>query len=193
MGDETHAGNVVEPMKYGLIVGLLLGFQTAWATDYLNVCHLYRCKASTQIKVEHDTRQQIGALFEQVHDAAAERLAVKQAVLAMYLNAGRQSPIYQDKGGNFRDGSAVGRMDCADHSTNTTLFLNYFAAQGWLKFHRVGQPVYRLPHIIDLHYAALLEDIATGEGWVVDSWFKDFGQAPEVVPLAVWKKGWKPE
>ena len=118
--------------------------------------------------------------------------AVRDAVQQLYLNAGAQSPIYQDKGGNFRDGLAEGRMDCADHSTNTTTFLNYLAAQGWLQYHSVGKPVYRLPRIIDLHYAAQLIENGSGEKWAVDSWFEDFGAPPAVVDLKSWKKGWKP-
>jgi hypothetical protein len=28
---------------------------------------------------------------------------------------------------------------------------------------------------------------------VVDSWFRDNGQAPDIVDLETWKDGWKPE
>ena len=103
------------------------------------------------MNVDADARARLQALFQHINSAAAERDAVRDAVQQLYLNAGAQSPIYQDKGGNFRVGLAEGRMDCAYHSTNTTTFLNYLAAQGWLQYHSVGKPVYRLPRIIDLH------------------------------------------
>ncbi|UOO82343.1 hypothetical protein LVJ83_02385 [Uruburuella testudinis] len=162
------------------------------AADTLKICFHYGCKAETAVNVSAVVKQQLAARFAGVADAAAEREAVRDAVQQLYLNAGRQSPIYQDKGGNFSDGTAEGRMDCVDHSSNSTTFLNYLAAQGWLKFHSVGKPVYRLPRIIDLHYAAQLIENENGGKWVVDSWFEDFGAAPAIVDWPAWKKGWRP-
>ena len=141
----------------------------AAAPERMQICYRYGCKADTYVNVDAGTRARLQALFQNINSAAAERDAVRDAVQQLYLNAGAQSPIYQDKGGNFRDGLAEGRMDCADHSTNTTTFLNYLAAQGWLQYHRVGKPVYRLPRIIDLHYAAQLIENGSGEKWAVDS------------------------
>lgn len=164
----------------------------AAAPERMQICYRYGCKADTYVNVDADARARLQALFQHINSAAAERDAVRDAVQQLYLNAGAQSPIYQDKGGNFRDGLAEGRMDCADHSTNTTTFLNYLAAQGWLQYHSVGKPVYRLPRIIDLHYAAQLIENGSGEKWAVDSWFEDFGAPPAVVDLKSWKKGWKP-
>ncbi|MDO5638367.1 MAG: hypothetical protein Q4G28_00680 [Neisseria sp.] len=159
----------------------------------MQVCFRYGCKSSAYVAVSADTRMQLQQLFQTIDSPAAERAAIREAVRQLYLNAGSQSPIYQDKGGNFRDGTAEGRMDCVDHSSNTTTFLNYLAAQGRLKFHTVGKPVYRLPRIIDLHYAAQLVETGSGEKWVVDSWFEDFGAAPAVVEYVRWKKGWRPQ
>lgn len=172
---------------------LLAGcFQTAHADDVMSICHWYGCKATDEVKVSLVERDKLAAMFQKDGNPVEEREDIRAAVQELYLNAGRQSLIYQDKGGNFHDGTSPGRMDCVDHSTNSTTFLNYLAKNGWLKFHRVGKPVYRYPHIIDLHYAALLEEIDNGSKWVVDSWFKDFGQPPEIVGLAEWKKGWRP-
>lgn len=178
-----------------IVLGLWLAWSSAHAAaaDHMKICFHYGCKAETNVSVRADTRAQLAQLFQTVDNPAAEREAVRDAVQQLYLNAGAQSPIYQDKGGNFSDGLAEGRMDCADHSTNTTTFLNYLAQQGWLKFHTVGKPVYRLPRIIDLHYAAQLIENGSGEKWVVDSWFEDFGAAPALVEYVRWKKGWRPQ
>ncbi|MCP1661286.1 hypothetical protein [Neisseria perflava] len=175
------------------LLAWLFLFQTAFADDYLKICHAYHCKAESTFKISDGERVQLAARFAAAGNAAAEREAVRQAVLAVYLAAGRQTPVYQDKGGNFRDGSSPGRMDCADHSNNDTAFLQYFARNGWLKFHTVGKPVYRAPRFLDLHYAAQLVEKDDGSRWVVDSWFEDFGKPPVVVEYALWKKGWKPE
>ena len=172
---------------------LAAGAAQAAQSERMQICFRYGCKSNTYVTVAPDTRAQLQALFQNIDSAEAERDAVRDAVQQLYLNAGKQSPIYADKGGNFHDGLAEGRMDCADHSTNSTTFLNYLAAQGWLKFHSVGKPVYRLPRIIDLHYAAQLIENENGEKWVIDSWFKDFGAPPAVVDLKTWKKGWRPK
>ena len=118
------------------------------AQESLTICFHYGCRQTALVRVAESQRLQLAKLFVKIADAAAERQALALAVQKLYLNAGEQSPIWQDKGGNFNDGAAKGRMDCVDHSTNTTTFLNYLARQGWLKYHRITPPVYRLPRLI---------------------------------------------
>ncbi|MGL6070944.1 hypothetical protein [Craterilacuibacter sp.] len=128
-------------------------------------------------------------MFKPARQPAEERAAIAQAVQRLYLAAAEHAPIAADRGGNFADGSADGRMDCVDHSQNDTTFLQYLAQQGLLQHHRVAAPVWRAPWIIDLHYASQIIEIASETPWVVDSWFFDFGHEPVVVPYQQWKKG----
>ena len=164
----------------------------AAAPERMQICYRYGCKADTYVNVDAGTRARLQALFQNINSAAAERDAVRDAVQQLYLNAGAQSPIYQDKGGNFRDGLAEGRMDCADHSTNTTTYLHYLLEHGWLRFHQVLEPVWRAPWLVDLHYSAAIEDLGDGLRYAVDSWFLDHGLPAVVLPLADWNKGWSP-
>ena len=177
-------------MKWWLWLGLLTVSNVH--ADALPLCYHYGCKRDSHFEVGADDKQHLARLLSDDATAEAERAAVKAAVRELYLMAGRSTPIWQDKGGNFLDGTADGRMDCVDHSRNVTTFLNYLQEQGWLRFHTVGKPVWRAPRFLDLHYTAVLHDSGNGEDWAVDSWFKDFGVPPEVVPLAIWKEGYSP-
>lgn len=169
----------------------LLAFGNSHA-DTLPLCYHYGCSREAHVNVDDDSRRWLAAVLADGATAEAEREAVRSAVQQLYLMAGKSAPIWQDKGGNFSDGGAEGRMDCVDHSSNVTTFLHYLQEQGWLRFHSVAKPAWRAPWIVNLHYTAVLRDNGSGLDWAVDSWFKDFGALPEVVPLAIWKEGYSP-
>ncbi|OWY39698.1 hypothetical protein CEK28_06605 [Xenophilus sp. AP218F] len=170
---------------------LLLLALPCWA-DTLNICYHYRCSRHANVEIPDEAEQWLARRMAQADDAAGERAAVSDAVTALYSVAARDTPIWQDRGGNFRDGPAEGRMDCVDHSSNVTAFLRYLQAHGWLRFHGVKEAAWRAPRILDLHFTAVLHDNAAGQDWAVDSWFKDFGEPPVVVPLSIWMTGYEP-
>ena len=37
------------------------------------------------------------------------------------------------------------------------------------------------------HYTALIRERQTGREWVVDSWFRDNGEYPDILDLKTWK------
>jgi hypothetical protein len=53
------------------------------------------------------------------------------------------------------------------------------ATRGWFIF---GFP----------HTTAVIHEDARNAEWAVDSWFLDNGEPPFILPLDVWKKGWRP-
>ena len=112
----------------------------------------------------------------------------------MYHYAGYQSPVWRDKGGNVDDGYDSGRMDCIDHSTNTTRFLQLVERRGILKFYQVLEPVKR-GLFFTIHMAAQIAErtgFAQNAGFAVDSWFFDPGHPAEIYPLAEWLNGRRP-
>ncbi|MCW3479387.1 hypothetical protein OL229_07380 [Neisseriaceae bacterium JH1-16] len=164
----------------------------AWSTT-LKVCYHYGCQRQASFEVDEQAESTLAALFAASHDDVGERSAVVQAVQQLYQVAATQfAPIAEDRGGNFSDGTAEGKMDCVDHSTNVQGFLDYFLAHGWLRYHQLMGRTWRAPRVLDLHYAAQLHDIVDGSDWIVDSWFKDFGAPPLMVPLAIWMEGYSP-
>ncbi len=157
------------------------------------VCYGYNCKKTAIVQVSEIQEQELGQLFFYVKDAETEREAIGKAVLNLHLIAAEQTPIYQDKGGNFKDGTYEGKMDCIDHSETNTYFLNYLSKLDLIRFHRVLKPYYRAPRILDLHYASRIEEISSSRQWVIDTWFYDFGHPPVIIDAKQWRKGWYPE
>lgn len=159
----------------------------------LSVCYQANCLEEVNFTVSEDTHNQISTFFLLITSAIEEREAIRHAVRSLYLEAAKYSPIASDRGGNFKDYSVQGRMDCVDHSRNDTTFLNYIQQQGWLNYHKVGEIVWRNPLLINLHYASQIIEINTLHSWVVDTWFLDFGELATVLPYAQWKSGYSPQ
>lgn len=174
-------------------VGTMLALLSAWAqADGVKVCYGYGCRHQVQVTVLAQEQARLAQYFTEATDAASERAALATAMQDLYQIAAQYAPIHQDKGGNVADGHAVGKMDCVDHSETDTAFLHYLQRQGWMRHHEVLAPAHRAPYFFDLHYASQVREVKGGGGWVIDSWFHDFGAKPEVVPLADWAKGWSP-
>ena len=172
---------------------LLLWLPAGWLyADTLNICYHYGCSKHAYFEISPEAKQRLSTLLDSANSPDSERERVKDAVVELYRQAGQSTPVWQDKGGNVNDGPADGRMDCVDHSSNVTTFLRYLQGKGWLKYHVTATPQWRAPWIVDLHYTAVLHDATTGDDWAVDSWFKDFGAPPAVVPLTIWKEGYAP-
>lgn len=158
----------------------------------LSVCYHANCFKKKTFEISSNTRDQVSAFFASVTSAADEREALRYAVRELYLEVAKYSPIASDRGGNFSDITADGRMDCVDHSRNNFTFLTYIQQQDWLQYHRAGEIVWRNPLIINLHYASQILDINTGASWVIDTWFHDFGELAVVIPYEQWKNGYYP-
>jgi hypothetical protein len=176
-----------------IIIGLVCVLSSVPSfSQTLSVCYQANCLEKTSFTVSSDTRSQVGILFSSITSATEEREAIRHAVRRLYLEAAKYSPIASDRGGNFKDASVKGRMDCVDHSRNDTTFLNYIQQQGWLNYHQIGEIVWRNPLLINLHYASQIIDINAGTSWVVDTWFLDFGKLATVMPYEQWKSGYSP-
>ena len=177
---------------------LLLCALGAQAEQRVAVCFNYGCLAQAEVVYDDVQLHELGQLFARVQDAADERAALSVAVGRLLAWAGRQSPVFADRGGNYDDGGVYGGMDCIDHSTTTTRLLRMIDAQGWLRYHRVREPVLRSRFVIFEHYSALIEEVDAAMAqderrYVVDSWFFDNGQPAAVMPLARWQAGESPD
>ena len=177
---------------------LLLCALGAQADERVAVCFNYGCLAQAEVVYDDGRLRELGQILASAQDAAEERAAIAVAIGRLLDWAGKQSPIFADRGGNYADGGVSGMMDCIDHSTTTTRLLRLISAQGWLHYHRVLEPVRRSRFVVFEHYSALIEEVdaatATDERrYVVDSWFFDNGQPAAVMPLARWQAGEYPD
>lgn len=175
-----------------LLFAALLALALPAGADTLRLCYHYGCALSSDVELSPATLQSLRQQLRRVHSPADERQALQQVVLGFYASAAAQTPIAMDKGGNGEDEATPGRMDCIDHSRNLATLLDWLDSHELLRFHRPAGIVQRAPLIFNQHYAAALQDNDSGTIWVMDSWFRDFGAPPVVVPLAIWKEGFSP-
>ena len=175
-----------------LLIILLMFWNAAVAADEVTICYNYDCAAKADVKISDKQLLQIKQLFIQLPDSQAERTAISQAIGLFETFSGEQTPTSQDKGGNVNDDGVNGRMDCIDHSTNTTAYLRLLEKRGLLKFHRVLAPVKRAPLLLNPHWGALIEEIDNMHDFVVDSWFFDNGHPAMIFELDDWLKGASP-
>ena len=160
--------------------------------DEVTICYNYDCYATAPAEYGEAQLIPLQQALAAAGDAQEERKAISLVIGRMYAIAGEQTPVWRDKGGNYADVGETGRMDCIDHSTNTSAFLRLLQARGWLSFHEVLEPVMRQRYFFAVHWAARIRERETREEYVVDSWFFDNGQAAGVYALRDWLSGKTP-
>ncbi len=159
--------------------------------ERLPVCMDFGCKNRQVIDLNAEDWQEVADWFrEPAENSEQEREQIKQAIGWMEVVVGRHTPTHRDVGGNWgEDSSKVqfpGQLDCIDESTNTSTYLHLFESKELLKHHRVLERAYRRT-VFDQHWAGQILDIATGEHWVVDSWFQHNGFLPYVQRSEQWE------
>lgn len=177
-----------------LLILVAAGF--AVADESVPICYGYGCIAQAQIRFSDAQLDEVGRQLALAVDAENERKLLGAAIGRLYGWAGEQSDIRNDRGGNYADGHAPGKMDCIDHSTSTTRLLRLLEARNYLRWHRVLEPAVRnWALVFPAHWSAVIEEKRGGavSQFVVDSWFVDNGQPAVILPLADWKKGAGPD
>lgn len=135
------------------------------------------------------------ALFEPLPpDAAAERAAIAQAIGILEDLIGAKAGTDDDRAGTFGNSAWPGQLDCNDEAVNSTTYMRLMLADGLLRFHRISNPTTRGGFLIfGRHSSAVIQEVASGEKFAVDAWFYDNGQPAVILPLSVWKDGWRPD
>lgn len=178
---------------------LLLGLALPVAAEVVvPVCHGYGCIVQDEIRYSEVQLAQVTSQLSAAVDAENERKLLALVIGQLYAWGGEQSDIRNDRGGNYADGHAPGKMDCIDHSTSTTRLLQLLAELGALHWHRVLTPEVRhFLWVFPAHWSAVIEELAAGDSvpqhYVVDSWFVNNGEPAVILPLADWKKGAGPD
>lgn len=161
--------------------------------DTLDVCYNYGCQVQSAVEITPQQLEALQSMLARAGDASSERLALAATVGRMYRMAGAQTPIWRDKGGNSEDDEVEGRMDCVDHSTNTSRFIELLSDRGWLRFHDPLPRQMRRRGLIFDHWTAVIAERDSGEKFAVDSWFFDHGEAAAVLPFEEWLDGRDPD
>ncbi|MFH1659266.1 MAG: hypothetical protein ABIG35_08115 [Pseudomonadota bacterium] len=179
------------------LLALLMALSGVVAADEtVRICYGYGCLVQADIRYTEGQLGEVRRLLFATVNPEKERKMISEAIGRLYAWGGEQSDIHNDRAGNYDDGHVSGKMDCIDHSTSTTRLLKMLEARGYLRWHRVLDPVARdVVTVFFVHYSAVIEEITEGEAprFAVDSWFVDNGQPAVVLPLGEWKKGAGPD
>ena len=176
------------------------------------ICYQLGCSRHAGVELTLAEVRAIAALFEGTGaDPEQERQRIAAAIAAIERIAGQHTPTHLDRGRNPGDepipppvpgdpawppppmraphAPVEGQLDCIDEATNTTAYLQWMAAAGWIRWHRVREWAFRAPDFFGQHWSAQVEELASGRRYVVDSWPGANGEPPEVLPFEVWRRG----
>lgn len=151
------------------------------------VCYNFDCNIRDVIAIPESEWKMVDDWFRvPAKSAAEERDNIRQGIAWMMIIVGRHTPTHLDAPlDDLLPSDAPGQMDCIDHAINTTTYLRLLEKYGLLKWHRVLDRAYRRA-VFDQHWAGQIEEIKTGERYVVDSWFAHFGTMPFIQKTKVW-------
>ncbi len=174
------------------LLGALVAPGWSAHADEVTICYNYGCYARALVDYSEEQLAPLQQQLAAAGDASAERGAISAVIGRMYAIAGERTPVWRDKGGNYADGGENGKMDCIDHSTNTSAFLRLLQAHGWLRYHGVLEPLMRRRFFFAEHWAARIRERETRRVYIVDSWFFDNGHPAAVMPVEDWLAGKTP-
>ena len=161
------------------------------------VCYHHGCESVARIDLTDPLWHQVTRHFtNEAKNAVAEREQIRRAIAEMELITGELVGTSGDRSGNLAGTSTLApQLDCIDESTNTTVYLTLFEQADLLRWHSVEPTAHRGYLFFGgwPHYTAVVRENSNGKRWVVDSWFGNNGELPDIVSLEAWKDGWKPE
>lgn len=167
-----------------------IGFPTP---NNYSICHGHTCSKIAFIQLSKPQWSTVQALFSPVADnAPQERKQIKLAIAILEKMTGEQAGTYKDRAKNYVVKGLNGQLDCIDEATNTTVYLRMLSEANLLVFHQQASRTSR-GGLFSPHNTATITDIGSHTRYAVDSWFDNNGEPPAIIPLALWKSGWKPD
>ena len=152
-------------------------------------CRGYGCRIIDTVTISKADWKYITApLRTKPKTAAIERERLRWVIGRVESKIGAMTGSGADWPGTYLN-LGDDQQDCADESTNTTLYLLMLQNHKLLRHHKVGRPAGRLPP----HLTAVLIEKETGTPYALDSWFHYKGVRAEIAPLEEWKYGWDPQ
>ncbi len=157
------------------------------------ICHGGTCENIEKVSLDEAQWQQIQSIFSNKSSPQQERENIKLAIAKLEKMVGRLTNTFNDKAENITDEEYYHYMDCIDESTNTTLYLMMIQNDGLLRWHTYQDRGNRGYFFNGWpHTTAVIKETRTGKKYAVDSWFRDNGQPPYIIPYDEWENGWRP-
>lgn len=162
---------------------------------HFSVCHDLSCHSVSQLSLNSAQWQQVKQLFSPLAETAEqEREQIRRALALLETIVGKQIGTRHDLAKNTLHSSRYGQMDCIDEATNSSVYIRLLEQDGLLHWHISAPRTNRtLIHGSAPHNTASIIDISTQQRFAVDSWYLANGKPPYIVPMTLWKAGWKPE
>ncbi len=161
------------------------------ATVDFSVCYDFSCKTESTVQISQGEWNSIKSIFlPPAKTAEVERKQMQSAVGRMEVIVGTYTPTHRDIARNLGSTSntiedTTGQLDCVDESLNSTTYLSLFEQHNLLQFHRVTDRAHRRA-LLNQHWAGQVVELDTGQKFIFDSWFRDNGEPPYVVPGQIW-------
>ena len=158
------------------------------------ICSGYGCLNIDIVQLSDAEWRSVRTLFvPRAENPADERQQIARAIAQLEKIIGPKTETEHDKGGTFPGLFQAGQMDCIDESTNTTIYLRLLVANDLLRWHEVGPDATRGYFLFGWpHTTATVQEKSSGDEYAVDSWFFDNGVEPVIIPLKLWRDGWRP-
>ncbi len=161
--------------------------------DKVFVCSSYGCRTQTGLRFDDTDIAQLKTLMSPAHTASAEdeRRAVGVTLAWMERRVGDVTGTSADRPADDMAGNGdPTQLDCVDVATNLTSYLIILDRHKLLRHHSVGPVIVKE----DLrrgfsgwpHYAAIIEETASGQQYAVDGWLLARGVPPEIVETEKW-------
>ena len=158
-----------------------------------SVCHGGSCAIVSQAGLDEGQWRRIAQVFPApARSAEEERARIAGAIALFETMVGAITDTADDRAENQSGANWWSQMDCIDESTNSTTYLRMLARADLLKWHRVEARVTRGYFLFGWPHTTAVLSEPSGARWAVDSWFHGNGRLPEIVPLELWKTGWRP-
>ncbi len=170
--------------------------ETFGTPQQFQVCHGFGCTERTNVTLTAPEWNVVLQPFSiRAANAQEEREKIAQTI-------GRMEKMVQHKTGMNADGPEAttferdqDQMDCIDEAVNTTRYLKFIESTGLLQWNQVVDPVHR-GYFVDAmwpHNSGAVKDKATGQKYVIDSYYNATGEPAHVIPLETWINNWSPK
>ncbi len=158
------------------------------------LCHGYGCQERSAVSLNLEQWRVILSAFKpSALDGATEREQIAEAIGRMEALATKSAGLRMDKAEAAGTRDDKHAMDCIDETVNSDRTLRFLDMFGVLQFNAVADVVHR-GYILDgqwPHNSAAVFDKASGEVYVIDSFYSAGGEAAHVVEFDEWMGGWR--
>ena len=164
------------------------------------VCQGYGCRIQKTIRIEPFAWAEVARLFEPAPtNAAEERTRLGRAIALLETKIGAANGTSTDRAAATTFSSGPDQLDCIDETVNTTTYLRLLEQDGLMRRHIIGTPDQRgwlLSSFFGstdfITNTAVIVEKETGALFAIDSYFYANGRQPKIMPLAEWRKNWRP-